>query len=58
MENTINLRKNIIIAFIFCVTMYFIMSGIFYRPSFSPMVLKITQDSLCINPEGWPIPCP
>jgi hypothetical protein len=58
MENTLILRKNIITIFVVCVILYFIMSGIFYKPSFSPVMLKTTQDSLCLTPEGWPIPCP
>lgn len=57
MENTLNLRKNIITIFIACIVLYIIMWSMFYQPSLSPVILKTTQDSLCLTPEGWPIPC-
>lgn len=57
MENTINLRKNLIIVFVIGTILYLMMWGMFYRPIQYPIVLKSTQDSLCVTPQGWPIPC-
>ena len=58
MENTLNLKKNIVMIFVTCIMLYILMWGMFYRPSSSPIILKTTQDSLCVTPQGWPIPCP
>jgi hypothetical protein len=58
MEKIINFKENIVITFIVFVILYFLILGIFYRPSTYPVILKVTQDSLCLTPQGWPMPCP
>ena len=58
MEKTINFKENIILTFIVFIILYFLVAGMYYRPSTAPIILRATQDSLCTTPEGWPIPCP
>lgn len=57
-ENTIGLNKNYLFIFLFIMFLYYLMTYSSRQIISYPSVLMVTQDSLCINPEGWPIPCP
>jgi hypothetical protein len=57
MEKIVKLKENIVMAFIVSIILYFLIFGINYRPISLPVILQTTQDSLCLTPEGWPIPC-
>jgi len=59
MENIINTKKIVSMIFImFFLYFYYVMSIPNFNKLSIPIILQTTQDSSCISPQGWPIPCP
>lgn len=57
MENVYYFKKNFIALFLVISILYFLMMAMFYRPQVAPSIMRVTQDSSCFTPEGWPTPC-